>query len=231
MYVLENNETLFPGFIHLIFFCLPVHSLLFNGLPCRKERNRAIVKQTKIGTVTKVTLGIIWETGWSTYGLSRAHRYLLGLSWTDFCHYPCCTHRVFRAPIRILLCQFEVWSLYPTRHPLCFPCTHTCLALSVWSLSPTRHPLCFTCIYTYLASSVWSLECVPHASISFGTKSGEDRKSKNSPIHIQERDRRKVLLTRLERGLEQVTTITKFTASCQEHMRNTSLCRRISVKH
>ena len=35
-------------------------------------RERAIVSQTNIGTVSKATF---WETGWSAYGLFRAHMY------------------------------------------------------------------------------------------------------------------------------------------------------------
>ena len=48
-----------------------------------KGRERAIVNQTNIGTVSKATLGKLWETGWSAYGLFRAHRCRLELNWTE----------------------------------------------------------------------------------------------------------------------------------------------------
>ena len=45
-----------------------------------KGRERVIVNQTNIGNVSKATKlwGNLWETGWSVYGLFRAHR-----SWTE----------------------------------------------------------------------------------------------------------------------------------------------------
>ena len=43
---------------------------------------RVIVNETNIGTVSKATLGNFWETGWSAYGLFRAHRYHLELNLT-----------------------------------------------------------------------------------------------------------------------------------------------------
>ena len=45
-----------------------------------KGRERAIVNQTNIGTVSKATLGKLLRTGWCAYGLFRAHRYNLELN-------------------------------------------------------------------------------------------------------------------------------------------------------
>ena len=45
-----------------------------------KGRERAIVNQTNIGTVSTATLGKLLRTGWCAYGLFRAHRYNLELN-------------------------------------------------------------------------------------------------------------------------------------------------------
>ena len=46
-----------------------------------KGRERAIVSQTKVGTLSKGNVGETSERrGWSVYGLFRAHRYRLQLS-------------------------------------------------------------------------------------------------------------------------------------------------------
>ena len=45
-----------------------------------KERQRAIVCQTNVGTVSKATLGKLLRDGGSAYGLFRAHRYCIELN-------------------------------------------------------------------------------------------------------------------------------------------------------
>ena len=47
-----------------------------------KGRERAIVSQTYIATVSKATLGTILRR-WSAYGLFRAHTYYLELKWIE----------------------------------------------------------------------------------------------------------------------------------------------------
>ena len=46
-----------------------------------KERQRAIVCQTNVGTVSKATLGKLLRDGGRAYGLFRAHRYCIELNW------------------------------------------------------------------------------------------------------------------------------------------------------
>ena len=45
-----------------------------------RGRERAIVNQTNIGTVSNATLGKLLRDGWSAYGLSHRHRYHLELN-------------------------------------------------------------------------------------------------------------------------------------------------------
>ena len=54
-----------------------------DNLPWNDERGGAIVNQMNIGTVWKATIWETSETGWSAYGLFRAHRYHLELKWTE----------------------------------------------------------------------------------------------------------------------------------------------------
>ena len=46
-----------------------------------KGRERAIVNQTNIGTVSKATLGKLLRDGWSAHGLFRTYKYHLELNW------------------------------------------------------------------------------------------------------------------------------------------------------
>ena len=49
-----------------------------------KGRERAVFNQTNTGTVSKAILGKrLRETGWSAYGLFRAHIYPLELNWIE----------------------------------------------------------------------------------------------------------------------------------------------------
>ena len=51
------------------------------GRSFMKGRERAIVNQTNLRTVSKATLGkLLRETGWSAYGLFRSHIYHLELN-------------------------------------------------------------------------------------------------------------------------------------------------------
>ena len=69
---------------------VPVHIIergVERGSPQRSSLRgweRAVVSQTNIGTVSKATLGKLLETGWSSYGLSRAHIYHLQLNGTHY---------------------------------------------------------------------------------------------------------------------------------------------------
>ena len=92
---------------------------------------RAIVNQINIGTVIqRQHWGNSWEMGWSTYGLSRAHRYHLELSWTELnCDtWWCCEH------------TSELWWIQASRrsriqlqHLITKPMGHFTTASLIWS--------------------------------------------------------------------------------------------------
>ena len=55
---------------------------VLNDLPWKDERGPSSIRRT-FELFQRQRCGNFWETGWSPYGLFRAHRYHLELNWTE----------------------------------------------------------------------------------------------------------------------------------------------------